>query len=310
MKKIAANRTTLIVSVLLLPVLFAAGLALNAWLNPEGWAQVQAELGLQPGHGPSGIMASGFIEGEEVRIASETGGRVVEVAVEEGGEVEEGDLLVRLDTTYLDSQVEAAQAAVEVARANLKQAQVAVDVTYLQWKSAVARRSHAEAIALDLQLQVYEAAAETAQAQVEQAEAELAVLETQRDKLTLRSPLAGVVVEKMVQEGEVVLAASPLLVVANLDVATLVLYIPESKLGLINLGQDVEVSVDSFPGEVFPGELSYISPQAEFTPTGVQTQEERVKMVFRIKVTIPNPEHKLKPGMPADAVILLEAESD
>lgn len=303
-----SKRILLMVAVLLLPIMFVAGLWGYSRASPEAWSQVKVELGLEPAGAPSSITAWGFIEAEETYIYSETGGKIAEILVEEGDEVEAGDIVVRLEGTALDAKIGAAEAAVEVARATLHQAQVAVDITYLQWKSAKARRSHAEEIALYRELQIYEAKVETAEAGVRQAEAEVAVLQTQRELLTVRSPVAGVVVEKVVNLGEVVtqFAPTPLLVVANLDELTLVVYIPESKLGLVNLGQDVEISVDSYPGETFLGKVTYISPEAEFTPTRVQTQEERVKLVFRAKVSIPNPEHRLKAGMPADAVIKVE----
>ena len=94
----------------------------------------------------------------------------------------------------------------------------------------------------------------------------------------------------------------------NLDQVTLVLYIPENQIGRVQVGQLVTVQVDSFPDRVFIGRVSTIATEAEFTPRNVQTQEERVNMVFAVKVVIPNPDHALKPGMPADATILVEEE--
>jgi HlyD family secretion protein len=82
--------------------------------------------------------------------------------------------------------------------------------------------------------------------------------------------------------------------------------VPESKLGHVAIGQEVAVSVDSFPDRAFMGEVVAIADEAEFTPRNVQTQEERVNMVFAVEVYIPNPDHALKPGLPADAVIVTE----
>jgi len=300
------RRIRLMVVVLLLPLIFIAGLFGYARASPEGWAQVRADLGLGPAQAHAVIRAWGFIEAEETYVYSETGGRIVEIAVEEGDEVEVGDVVARLDAADLDAQIEAAEAAVEVAKATLNQAQVVFDYTKSLLEGARARGwsdwQYVHQYLAD------EAAVETAEANVRLAEANMAVLETQRAQLTVRSPVAGVVVEKVASVGEVVteFSPTPIVVVANLDELTLAIYVSESQLGLVNLGQDVEITVDSFPGETFIGEVTYISPQAEFTPTTVQTQEERVKMVFRVKVRIPNPEHRLKAGMPADAAILLE----
>jgi HlyD family secretion protein len=91
--------------------------------------------------------------------------------------------------------------------------------------------------------------------------------------------------------------------VADLSEVRLKVFVPETQIGLVKLGQKVQVTVDSYPGQIFEGEVSYISPRAEFTPKNVQTKEERVNTVFAVKVSIPNPEMHLKPGMPADAVI-------
>ncbi len=142
-----------------------------------------------------------------------------------------------------------------------------------------------------------------AQAQVGQAEAAVSALETQIGKLTLRSPITGAVTSRSVYTGEVAMAGATLLTVANLDEVKLTIYIPEDELGRVYLGQEVEVQVDSFPERVFTGTVSYVSQQAEFTPKNVQTEKERVNMVFAVRVRLPNPGYLLKPGMPADAVI-------
>ena len=81
----------------------------------------------------------------------------------------------------------------------------------------------------------------------------------------------------------------------------LTIYIPEDELNRVYVGQTAEVSVDSFPSRIFAGTVTYISQQAEFTPKNIQTEKERVNMVFAVKVRLANPEHLLKPGMPADA---------
>jgi HlyD family secretion protein len=120
--------------------------------------------------------------------------------------------------------------------------------------------------------------------------------------MTLQSPIDGSVTSRSTHSGEAALAGATLLTVANLDEVKLTVYIPEDELGRVYLGQGVEVQVDSFPGRVFTGTVSYISQQAEFTPKNVQTEEERVNMVFAVRVRLPNPDHALKPGMPADAI--------
>ncbi len=142
---------------------------------------------------------------------------------------------------------------------------------------------------------------EAAEAEVERARASLEALKAKREKLFLYAPISGWVTTQAFEEGELVPPNSTVLKIANLDELTLTVYVPEPDLGQVRLGQKVKVKVDAFPGEAFEGEVSYISPQAEFTPKSVQTKEERVNLVFRVKIRLPNPEGKLKAGMPAEA---------
>jgi multidrug efflux pump subunit AcrA (membrane-fusion protein) len=143
-----------------------------------------------------------------------------------------------------------------------------------------------------------------AQAGVEQAQAALNTLEVQLSKKTLKSPRDGWVVERLIHEGELAAPGATLLTLADLREVTLTVYVAEDEIGRVMIGQPVAVTVDSYPGRTFKGQVSYISSQAEFTPKNVQTKEERVNTVFAVKVRLSNPDHALKPGMPADAVIL------
>jgi multidrug resistance efflux pump len=90
---------------------------------------------------------------------------------------------------------------------------------------------------------------------------------------------------------------------ADLEQLTLTIYIPEDQLGWVQIGQPVSVTVDAYPDRVFVGTVTHIASEAEFTPKNVQTREERVSMVFAVKVALSNKDHALKPGMPADAVV-------
>ena len=105
------------------------------------------------------------------------------------------------------------------------------------------------------------------------------------------------------EEGETVRPGAPLLTLANLDRVTLTTYVPESDIARAKVGQRVVVTVDSYPDREFQGKIAHIATEAEFTPRNVQTQEERVNMVFAVKVELPNPGAELKPGMPADAIL-------
>jgi HlyD family secretion protein len=142
-----------------------------------------------------------------------------------------------------------------------------------------------------------------AEAQVEMAQAALEVPKVQLDKLTLRAPISGLVLERPVHVGELAVPGASLMALADLDSLSLTIYVPEDQLGRVQVGQPVSVTVDAYPGRTFDGTVIFIASEAEFTPKNVQTREERVNMVFAVKVKLPNPDHALKPGMPADAVI-------
>ena len=94
-----------------------------------------------------------------------------------------------------------------------------------------------------------------------------------------------------------------MLTVTNLDTVTLTIYVPETQIGQIKIGEAIPVAVDSFPGKTFTGTVIFINTQAEFTPRNVQTKSERVNTVFAVKLQLANPDFDLKPGMPADATL-------
>jgi HlyD family secretion protein len=219
-----------------------------------------------------------------------------------------------------DYQVQAAQAAIEAEIANKDGAEAVlaelkamrsnplaamsqVHLAESQYELAVAGVRVAAAKLDELEAGPTPEELAVADAQIGQAQAAVAGLQTRIDMMTLRSPIDGLVTSCSAHTGESAIAGATLLTVADLDEVKLTVYIPEDQLGRVFLGQEVAVQVDSFPGRLFPGTVSYISQQAEFTPKNVQTEEERVNMVFAVRVRLPNPDHLLKPGMPADALI-------
>lgn len=142
---------------------------------------------------------------------------------------------------------------------------------------------------------------EAGRASLKQAEAALELARTRLAESKVASPLNGVVLSKSVEVGEFVSPGTPVVTVADLSKVWLRAYIEESDLGRVQLGQAVRVRADTFPGKVYAGRISYISPEAEFTPKTVQTKKERVRLVYRVKIDLENPSQELKPGMPADA---------
>ena len=447
---------------ILLVLMFIAAASYGAWwvwrMYPDELARVLDQVGLLPNTAEiSGLIASGSIEADRIRITSEAAGRIVELLVDEGDVVEQEQVVLRLDSSLLEAQIAQAQAALEVTQANLalvtaraspeelRLAQAAVrqaesvreaasqawldaqmlrdtpqdlDLQILASRTEVEVAKHqlaatrAEAQAADLELELWgrtlqllergedvsvpipdggtinvhvdassdkvgaanlqwnlasqsawqaheaereaeevlrsarealshlqeqrdnpqqlQAEVDTAEAavqvaiagllavrkgatveQVRLAEAEtqhtqaaLGALFNQRDKFFLRSPRKGTVVVCPVHVGELALPGSTLLEIADLDQVTLTAYVPENRLGDVRIGQLVRVRVDSFPERPFEGMVTRIADEAESTPSGVAMQEERILVVVAVEITLANPQHVLKPGMPADADFL------
>ncbi len=145
-----------------------------------------------------------------------------------------------------------------------------------------------------------------ARANLEQAKQALELAQTRLNYATLLSPLSGTVLSENVQAGEYVSPGTPIVTLGELNRVYLRAYINETDLGRVKLGQRVKITTDTYPGKTYEGTISFIAPQAEFTPKNIQTQKERVKLVYRIKVDVPNPTMELKPGMPADGEIMLK----
>ncbi|HMN25625.1 MAG TPA: efflux RND transporter periplasmic adaptor subunit [Ignavibacteriaceae bacterium] len=146
---------------------------------------------------------------------------------------------------------------------------------------------------------------EQAKGNVKKAKASVDLLKKSIHDSYVTSPLSGFIVKKFVEVGETVTPMSSLFKVSNLSTVDLVIYVSEVELGKIKLGQKAEVSIDTYPDRKYEGKVTYISPEAEFTPKNVQTKDERTKLVFAVKITVDNKNFDLKPGMPADAKIYL-----
>ncbi|MCJ7626262.1 MAG: efflux RND transporter periplasmic adaptor subunit, partial [Anaerolineaceae bacterium] len=137
---------------------------------------------------------------------------------------------------------------------------------------------------------------------IAQAQAEIALIDTQIKKLTLCAPLNGVVLTRNIEPGEMVSPGGGVMTIGNLGELTITVFIPEDRYGEVTLGQEVEVTVDSFPDVIFSAGVVSIADRAEYTPRNVQTEEGRRTTVFSIKLLVEDPNARLKPGMPADVL--------
>ncbi len=162
----------------------------------------------------------------------------------------------------------------------------------------------AEANALEMKRRQQELG--TRRAESARSRANLSLIDSQLADTVAASPVDGVVLVKSADVGEVLAPGTTVVTVGDIDHPWLRGYINETQIGRVKLGSAAHVTTDSYPGKVYHGRVTFISSEAEFTPKQIQTQQERVKLVYRIKIEIENPRHELKSNMPADAEIVLE----
>jgi len=199
----------------------------------------------------------------------------------------------RADTLY-EEQVGAQQVR-DQAETNLQRAQTVADSAQQQYNEAL-EGTRKEQLAVD-------------RAQLVQAEQKLRLSRINLQYTTLQAPKSGVVLVRQAEIGEVVAPNTPVVTLGDLNDVWLRAYVNETDLGHVRWGQTADVHTDTYPGKTYRGRISFIASQAEFTPKSVQTFKERVTLVYRIKIDVENPNHELKPGMPADAEIQLATNS-
>lgn len=141
--------------------------------------------------------------------------------------------------------------------------------------------------------------------EIRRSRAQVGISEAQLNDTVASAPIGGVVLVKSAEVGETLAAGATVLTLGDLEHPWLRAYINETDLGRVKLGQKVNLTTDSFPGKTYPGTISFIASEAEFTPKQIQTKEERVKLVYRIKIDVDNTSHELKNNMPVDAEIIL-----
>jgi len=233
--------------------------------------------------------------------------------------------LANLEAGARPQELRRAELGVAQAKANLEAARLAersaaealrdrlAARTALDAAAAGAQSARAQARAAAAQLDLLLAGTrpeeiQAARQQAEQAREAVRLARAQRENAFVYAPLDGIVKTKIVEAGETVTAGTPLAVVLDMRRPWLRVFIPETRYGQVRIGDRAEVTVDSFPGDVFVGAVSEIASEAEFTPKNVQSQEERVKLVFGVKIDLRGSDGRLKPGMPADAVIRTAAK--
>ena len=186
-------------------------------------------------------------------------------------------------------------------RSNPQEAQTQVDAANAQYQSAEAAVAQAQAMLNGLQAGATKEQIAAAQAQVDVAQAALEAAQTQLDKTIITAPVNGLIAATSVQTGELAAPSLSALQLADLDQVHLTIYVPGGELGQFSIGQPINVRVDAFPDRTFPGTIVSIGDTAEYTPRNVRTPDERMKLVYAVKIKINNPNHVLKPGLQAEA---------
>lgn len=287
----------------------------------------------------------GAVEATEVRVAPLIGGTILSICCQEGMAVAAGDVLVKIDTTDFELQLQQAQAAVRVAgarerltrnaarREDLESAAQAVRAAQVQLETAKREQARVETLfqrgavtpkqvddarsAVELttaQLQQGQAMYEKLQAGArseeiqgalagrQQTEVAVEMLKTNIARGEVKAPVAGRVLYRLAEPGEVARPGVPLLVLVDLAHPYVDVYLPEPRIGAVNLGGQASVIADAFPDRVYPATVAHVSDQAEFTPKNVQTAEQRSRLVFKVRLNVDNTDVSLKPGMPARAI--------
>lgn len=243
------------------------------------------------------IKISGNIEGNEVRLAFRVGGQIEQLLVDEGDVLKAGDIVALLNTDELTKIRDERAASLKLAEYQYKLDQLDYErAENLYEAGAISMQKRDSALTKR----------DTDIANIEQLKASLELAEVRLGWANLASPLNGYITVKSSLQGEVVENGTPVFTVVDLNDLWVTAYINESDLGRIKLGQKAHVQTDSYPGKKYDGTISFISSQTEFTPKYIQTSQERVKYVYRIKVHVDNSSLDLKPGMPADAYMTIE----
>jgi membrane fusion protein YbhG len=324
------KRTVTIVALVLIAVV--AGVGATLWTGLLG----RRDSGIT-------LFVSGNIEAHESVLSfKDVQSRITELPFDEGQWVRKGDLIARLDDADYRQNVETARAALDqseqqlsVAQANLEadRKSVVSDETDLRQKSIdfsryqdmwqngavstqtrdLAETAFKQSRAVTLRDRALVNAAErtvgASQAAIRSARETLKLNEIVLGYTLLRAPFDGVMLTRQSEIGEVMLPGAPVATIADLDHVWMRAYINETDIGKVRFGQAALISTDSYPGKTYPGRISAIASQAEFTPKSVETHTERVTLVYRIKIDVFNPTHELVPGMPADANIDLAAQA-
>jgi HlyD family secretion protein len=256
---------------------------------------------------PDGIVSgNGRIEAKLVDVAAKEPLRVKEILADEGALVKPGQVIVKLDTVTLDSQLAEANASVQAATEKLAVAQATIvkqksEIDLAQTEVRRSTRLVEQGAGSQRELDVRKTRVQTTQAGLAEAEAGLqtalqdvqvakanaATIQTRIDDATLKSPVTGRVLYRLTEAGEVLAAGGKALTLVNLEDVYMEIFLPSESAAAIKLGAEGRITVDYDPDHAIAGVVSFVSPEAQFTPKQVETKSEREKLMFRVKIQVP-----------------------
>jgi len=256
---------------------------------------------------PEGIASgNGRLEGKLVDVSAKEPLRVKQVLVDEGALVKPGQVVVKLDTVTLESELAEANAAIQaaeeklaVARATIVKSKSEIDLAGVE--AARSKRLVEQGAGSQRELDVRttkqettkaglseaQATLQTATQNVEVARANAATVQTRIDDATLRSPVTGRVLYRLAEAGEVLAPGGKALTLVNLDDIYMEIFLPSEQAAAVKVGAEGRVTVDYLPKRAVAGQVSFVSPEAQFTPKQVETKSEREKLMFRVKIQLP-----------------------
>ncbi len=281
-------------------IIVSVAVALAAFIGFRYWQKSKTAL-------PEGIASgNGRLEAKLVDVAAKEPLRVKEILVDEGALVKPGQVLVRLDTATLESQLEEAKAGVEAAHEKLALAKASIvkqksqiklaDIEVARAQNLVkqgagsqreldVRKTHVETTRASLA--EAEASVQTAAQQVEVAKANAATMQTRIDDATLKSPVTGRVLYRLAEPGEVLAPGGKALTVVNLEDIYMEIFLPSEQAASVKVGAEGRITLDYDAERSVAANVSFVSPEAQFTPKQVETQSEREKLMFRVKIRVP-----------------------
>jgi|SRR6056297_179174 len=254
---------------------------------------------------------SGTIESVQYDLSSETTGKIMKIMKKEGDKVKKGELLMIIEHKILDLKLDNARNSLESARENFissKKNYKTMKKTYSRISNLFKQKSVSQSKMDETESKFVQvrSAYKIAKSNYKKVINEIKIIKEQIKNCYIRSPIDGLIVEKINEKGGFVNPGSLVYTVSDIKNMEVYIYIPEKDLGYLKVGQEVKIFSDTYPEKGFNGKIYYISEEAEFTPKNVQTKEDRVKLVFKIKIKVKNENRILKSGMPCDVKIKLE----